>query len=689
MASDKKSHYVTLADFVTNQEGTGIVHIAPAFGEDDFNLGKQLDLPIYRTVDEEGRIAKEVSQWMGIFVKEADNQIMEELTQRSLLYRHEKIKHTYPFCWRCDSPLLSYSLKTWFIKVSEVRERLVETNMQINWVPEHVKEGRFGNWLENARDWNVSRNRYWGTPLPIWECHDCGHQLCVGSLEELKQYAAESQKNDIEDLDLHRPFIDDIKLLCPNCGKPAVRVEEVLDCWFESGSMPYAQEHYPFENKYEFENSFPADFIAEGMDQTRGWFYTLHVIANILFDKPAFSNVIVNGIGLDEKGVKLSKRLRNYTEPEVLMDKAGADAMRYFFFAGTPMGEDWRFSEKLVIEKMRKVLMTWWNSYVFFTTYASIDDWDPQKAPEVKAPEQNVLDKWIMSRLQSLINQMTESFERYDLTKAARPIEGFINEMSTWYIRRSRRRFWKTENDDDKNSAYSTLYTVLITLTKLTAPIMPFISEEIYQDLVVSFDPSAPESVHLCLYPEVDTSLIDQQLESNMDKVQQIVEMARALRSKVGIKIRQPLKELRIWAEDLNLEQELEEIIIEEINVKKMVVAEQIPDYYLSQETDDLKVTLDPTLTEELKREGMIRDLVREIQSARKKAGLQIEDHINLDLLFESAELTSAIQEWREYLLSETLCQDLKVQDDHVSGSFQTDFEVQRVQVKLGISKAS
>jgi len=706
ITSEKKGYYIALADFVTVDDGTGIVHIAPAFGEDDFNLGKELDLPVLRTVDEEGRIAKEVTLWAGTFVKQADDLIKDELAKRELLYQSGTIRHTYPFCWRCDSPLISYSLKTWFVRVSEIRDRLVANNKKINWVPAHIQDGRFGKWLEQARDWNIGRNRYWGTPLPIWEC-SCGHHECVGSIEELKQKAASAFKDRIDTVDLHRPWIDEVELTCLKCSKNMKRIEEVLDCWFESGSMPYAQAHYPFENKEQFEKSYPADFIAEGMDQTRGWFYTLHVIATILFDQPAFKNCIVNGIGQDEKGVKLSKRLRNYTEPEKLMDDTGTDAMRYFFFASTPMGEDWKFSDELVREKMRKVMMILWNSYVFFTTYASIDNWSPESevrrfleraSPEAGGTKSEVgnaksthsLDRWILSRLQSLTEEMTAGFESYDLTRAARPIEGFVNQLSTWYIRRSRRRFWKSESDTDKENAYQTLYTVLVTLIKLIAPIMPFVSEEMYQNLVLTVDPKAPESIHLSDYPVSDPSLRSVELEDQMALVQDMVEGVRALRSVTKIKVRQPLPLVAIKTEKAyltDLPQDLIALIQDELNVKEFKVVETLPtEGGVTADLAQASIFLSTTITPELKREGMVRDLVREIQSARKTAGLEIEDRIAVTLEFADEDLKAAIAEWDTYMKKETLSDSITL-GAAGEGGYTAEIAVQGVGVKMGVRK--
>jgi isoleucyl-tRNA synthetase len=632
-ATEKKSFYVLLSDHVTDDSGTGIVHIAPAFGEDDFNLGKKYGLPIFRTVDEDGKLARETGHFAGKFFKDADSEIQEELLKRGLLYRSETMEHTYPFCWRCDSHLMNYSTKTWFVRVSEIRDQLVKNNQQISWVPSHIKDGRFGKWLENARDWNIGRNRFWGTAMPIWKCDSCDHFHCIGGTEELKEMAIAPHKSKIDELDLHRPYIDEIKLTCPQCSSQMTRIEEVLDCWFESGSMPYAQKHYPFEDKAQFEKDFPAHFIAEGIDQTRGWFYTLHVLSAILFEKPAFSNVIVNGIGLDGKGVKLSKRLRNYEEPELLMDKVGADAMRYFLFAGTPIGEDWRFSEELVTEKMRKVLMILWNSYVFFTTYASIDGFDP-KTQQYETT--NVLDQWVISRMMSLTQEMTKAFDSYDLTAAARPIERFVNELSTWYIRRSRRRFWKSESDSDKISAYYTLYHVLVTVSKLIAPIMPFLSEEMYQHLVKKQYPESPDSVHLTSYPEYESALHNTELENKMNAILEIVEIVRAIRSLSGVKVRQPLSRVVIVPKENfpEFEEDLKEILLDEINVKEILVNPTFAggEGIETREGNGFVAYLDTNLTLELKQEGIFRDVVRFIQSSRKKAGFDIEDRITIGM---------------------------------------------------------
>jgi isoleucyl-tRNA synthetase len=701
--TDKKAYYVLSADFVSSEEGTGIVHIAPAFGEDDFTMGKEHDLPVFRTVAEDGGMSKEVTQWAGVFVKEADHAIIDELTKRELMYKAEKCHHTYPFCWRCDSPLLNYSMKTWYIKVSSLRDRLVSLNQQIRWVPEHIKDGRFGKWLEGARDWNISRNRYWGNPLPIWQC-TCGHQECIGSLAELKEKATYDFVDKIDELDLHRPYIDDVKLVCAKCGGEMKRVEEVLDCWFESGAMPYAQNHYPFEHIHEFEKSFPADFITEAIDQTRGWFYTLHVLAAILFDKPAFKNVIVSGIGLDEKGVKLSKRLRNYVEPEILMEEVGADAMRYYFYSSTPLGESWRFSDNLVKEKMRKVNILLYQSYSFFMTYASIDGWIP-KTRNSKLETRNLLDRWILSKLQTLVKTVDEQMQEFELAKAARPIEDFIGDLSTWYIRRSRRRFWKSESDADKEAAYDTLYTVLVTMSKVIAPFMPFLAEELYQNLVRTQNPGhrtkksetgtqQPVSVHMCSFPAVAEDLIDIQLEEQMAAIQQIVETARAIRSVERLKNRQPLQTLVFASKDgkdLALENELLGIVAEEINVKEVKQVKDIPEGFARNDATSIVVALDLTVTDTLKQEGLIRELVRQIQSSRKEAKFAIEDRIETYLEFENELLSKALKGWEEYVKKETLSEQLTIGKLNVAKTkilqFQGEVKVDKVLIKLGLKK--
>jgi len=619
---DKKAWIIVRADFVNIEEGTGIVHIAPAFGEDDLDLGRKENLQVIQTVNEKGEFIKEVKPWAGRFVKEADKLIINELRETNLLYKTEVIYHTYPFCWRCESPLIYYAISTWFIKVSELREKLIKNNQKIHWVPGHIKNGRFGKWLEEARDWAISRSRFWGTPLPIWECGKCSKIKVVGSLSELKKEAVNFKAIYPNKIDLHRPKIDEIKLKC-ECGGEMKRVEEVLDCWFESGSMPYAQNHYPFEKRIDFEKNFPADFIAEGLDQTRGWFYTLHVVASILFNKPAFKNCIVNGIILDEKGRKLSKRLRNYPEPEEIFTKYGADSLRFFLLSSAATNaQDLLFSDKLVEDVFRKLILMMINIYNFFATNALVDKWQPKD----ETKNLSVLDRWIVSRANGLINEITKGLESYNLNLAAKPVQKFIEDLSTWYVRRSRDRLGPTaENQKDKEVCYSTFYQVLVNLCKILAPFTPFLSEEIFQNL------TDKESVHLEDWPNVDEKLIDENLEKQMEQVRKICEMGHAKRKEVGVRVRQPLQKLRIENGELSreagsgsarrIEKDLIQLIKDELNIKEVK---------FKVGKGDLKVELDTQITPELKVEGEARELVRQIQELRKQQNCRLDEKIKV-----------------------------------------------------------
>ncbi|MBT5516284.1 isoleucine--tRNA ligase, partial [Candidatus Peregrinibacteria bacterium] len=500
--ASEKAFTVCEADYVSDEDGTGIVTINGAYGDVDMESANKHGLPIILNVGMDGHFNDDIPEFSGKFVKGQDQNVAKYLEERGKLFKKENYRHSYPHCWRCDTPLLNYATKAWFIRVTDVKDKLIENNKKIHWQPDHIKEGRFGRWLENVRDWNISRNRFWGCPIPVWRCEDCEEFECIGSVEELKERAGKVPTRDGE-LDLHKPYIDEIKIPCKKCNKEMSRISEVMDCWFESGAMPYAQLHYPFENKEEFEQNFPANFIAEGVDQTRGWFYTLHVLATILFDKPAFNNVIVNGILLAADGEKLSKRKQNYPDPSKLFEEKGVDTVRMFLYnSTTPLAEDTRFSEQHVDDLLKKFTLTLWNTYSFFVTYANIDKFEAEENP--KKP-QHKLDQWILSRLNALVAEVTENMDEYNLTKATRPIVSFVDELSNWYIRRSRRRFWKSENDGDKMEAYQTLYTVLTTLSKLLAPFMPFLADEIYTNL------TKEDSVHLADWPEVQKDLISEE----------------------------------------------------------------------------------------------------------------------------------------------------------------------------------
>jgi isoleucyl-tRNA synthetase len=598
---------VTTADFVSTADGTGIVHIAPAFGEDDFAVGRRLKLPIVCPVDEEGKFTAEVPLWQGRLVYEADEDIIVHLKQVGRLIHKTKIEHRYPFCYRCDTALIYKAITTWFMRIEPLKAAMLANNQRIHWVPDHLRDGRFGKGIESAPDWNISRNRYWGTPIPVWTC-GCGHTECVGSLAQLHTLAGSGDQQaggrlhraaiervsrdvdaKLESLlaktgaesvpkaaippdDLHRHIVDELTLGCPKCGRSMQRTPEVLDCWFESGSMPYAQSHYPFENKAAFDAGFPADFIAEGLDQTRGWFYTLTVLSAALFNKEAFKNVVVNGIILAEDGKKLSKRLKNYAPPEQVLDSLGADALRLFLINSPAVkAEDLRFSEKGVTEMSRAVLLPFWNAYSFFVTYANVDGWKPANAAAPRSASE--LDQWIVAALNRTIASVNSEMDGYNLYRVVPLLVDFIENLTNWYIRRSRRRFWKSENDADKADAYSTLYYALVTFAKVMAPFLPFLTEAIYRNLVAGIDASAPGSVHLCAYPSADESLLRPDLEEKMATVRRAVGMARALRSKFNIKNRQPLSSLDIVIKDPSrraLVAEMSELIREELNVKQV-----------------------------------------------------------------------------------------------------------------------
>jgi len=586
--------YVIPGDFVSTEEGTGIVHIAPAFGAEDMEAAQQFGLPILQTVDLAGRFIDAVGPWRGLFVKDADPLIIEELKARGLLYKSGIYEHTYPFCWRCDTPLLYYAKTTWYIATSRYKDRLLANNEQINWYPEHIKYGRFGNWLENNVDWALGRDRYWGTPLPFWICDHCGHQECIGSVAELSERTGiplrllrpgESggiaPRGEPQPIDLHRPYIDQITWRCTHCGEGTMRrVQEVADCWFDSGSMPVAQWHYPFENQEIFAEQFPADFICEAVDQTRGWFYTLHAVSTLLFDQPCYRNVLCLGLILDEQGQKMSKSRGNVVDPWDVLEAHGADALRWYLYTATPPGHSRRFSVGLVGEVVRKFLLTLWNTYSFFVNYANIDGWTPGDAPPADALQP--LDRWILSELNRLVADVSERLDHYDVTTAARSIERFVDGLSNWYVRRSRRRFWSRvgeseSSDAAKDAAYHTLYTCLVTLSHLLAPFTPFIAEAIYQNLVRSARPDALESVHLSDWPEADTALIDERLMADVRLAQRVASLGHAARQAARIKVRQPLSEAVVWLRSSQDRAALERVadqVIEELNVKALRTVE-------------------------------------------------------------------------------------------------------------------
>ncbi|HLB12162.1 MAG TPA: isoleucine--tRNA ligase, partial [Dehalococcoidia bacterium] len=526
---DRPAHRVVAGDFVAMNEGTGIVHIAPAFGEVDLEIGRANAFPVLQTVDLRGNFVPEVTPWAGMWVKDADPLIIEDLRSRGLLYRSGRITHTYPFCWRCDTALLYYVKTSWYIKTTARKDRLLAANEQINWYPGHIKYGRFGDWLQNNVDWAISRERYWGTPLPIWKCEDCGQTHCVGSIAELRELSGDPRLEDPV-FDLHRPYVDDIGFPCKACGGGMRRLPEVLDCWFDSGAMPVAQWHYPFEDREAFQKTFPADFISEAVDQTRGWFYSLHALAVLLFDSPAYRNVICLGLVLDARGEKMSKSRGNVVDPWTVLKASGADALRWYLYTAGAAGNPRRFSGELVDEVVRRFLLTLWNTYSFFVIYANIDRWHPRR-PTLDPRPSNDLDRWVLSELNVLVEEVTNDLENYNPTDAGRAVQDFLEGLSNWYVRRSRRRFWKSENDADKMAAYATLYHCLVTLAKLLAPFTPFLAEEMYQNLVRSVDPESPESVHLAGYPVADTSLVEQRLMEDTRLVMKVSSLGRAARS--------------------------------------------------------------------------------------------------------------------------------------------------------------
>ncbi len=558
------AHFVILGDFVTTDDGSGMVHIAPAFGEDDMRMAVEQDLPVIMTVLPNGTFIPDVRPWAGKFVKDADPLIIEDLHNRGLLFKSALYTHTYPFCWRCDTPLLYYARQTWYIRTSQFKDRMVELNQSIGWYPSHIRNGRFGNWLENNKDWALGRERYWGTPLPVWECDSCHRQECVGSVAELSALTG----RDMSGLDLHRPYVDEVTFDCPDCHGLMRRVPELIDVWFDSGAMPIAQWHYPFENVEKFETQFPADYICEAVDQTRGWFYSLHAISTLMYDQISFKNVICLGLILDGEGQKMSKHKGNVANPWDVLEKHGADAMRWYLYTASPSGQERRFSTDLVADVLRNFTLTLWNTYSFFVTYANLDSWKP--TPGLEA-EYSPLDKWLLSALNALVRDVTAAYESYDVIGATRPIEAFVDQLSNWYLRRSRRRFWKSGDDADKAAAYATLYQALVTLSHLLAPTMPFIAEELYQNLVAGLSPEAPISVHLDKWPSANESLIDDGLNRDMALVMRLASLGHAARNKANRKVRQPLAEAAFsvgTSEERMAIERFADLLADELNVK-------------------------------------------------------------------------------------------------------------------------
>ncbi|MBQ5445508.1 MAG: isoleucine--tRNA ligase [Lachnospiraceae bacterium] len=688
----KKAHFVTVDDYVTMTDGTGIVHIAPAFGEDDGRIGRNYELPFIQFVDEKGEMTKE-TPYAGLFVKKADKEVLVDLEKDGKLFDAPKFEHDYPHCWRCDTPLIYYARESWFIKMSAVKDDLVANNKTVNWIPKSIGEGRFGNWLENVQDWGISRNRYWGTPLNIWECDDCGHQLSIGSREELARLSGNEAAKTVE---LHRPYIDEITIPCPCCGKTMKRVPEVIDCWFDSGAMPFAQHHYPFENKEIFEQQFPAKFISEAVDQTRGWFYSLMAESTLLFNKAPYENVIVLGHVQDENGQKMSKSKGNAVDPFDALESHGADAIRWYFYTNSAPWLPNRFHAKAVTEGQRKFMGTLWNTYAFYVLYANIDEFDPTKY-SLDYDKLSVMDKWLLSKLNSTVGEVDDNLGRYRIPEAAKALDTFVDEMSNWYVRRSRERFWAKGMEQDKINAYMTLYTALVTISKAAAPMIPFMTEEIYQNLVISVDKTAKESIHLCDFPVVDQKMIDKELEDNMENLLDVVVMGRAARNTSNIKNRQPIGQMYVKA-GFTLPDFFVEIIADELNVKNVTFTDDVRDFssysfkpqlktvgpkfgkqvgeirnalsavdgneamdevnetgslklalasgevvldkedllievaqkegYVTEADNNLTVVLDTNLTEELLEEGFVREIISKIQTMRKEAGFEVMDKI-------------------------------------------------------------
>ena len=700
--SDEELTYRVIAgDFVSMEDGTGIVHVAPAYGEVDYEVGQTESLDFVHTVDLQGNITGNYP-FSGKFVKDADPLVLEDLQKRGLLFRSETIRHTYPFCWRCDAPLLYYAKQTWYIRTTARKEQLIACNEQINWYPEHIKHGRFGDWLQNNVDWAFSRERYWGTPLPIWRCESCGDLECLGGVEELK--GKDGFTGLKEPLDLHRPFVDEISYNCPQCGGRMQRLPEVIDCWFDSGAMPVGQYHYPFENETLPEDGrFPADYICEAIDQTRGWFYSLHAISTLLFNRPCFMNVISHGHILDAKGEKMSKSRGNVVDLWAVIEKYGADALRWYLFTAAPMGNSMRFDDSAITEISRRFLMTLWNVYSFFVTYANIDNFAPgsTEAP----PAESGLDRWILSELNQLIIDVDSALGNYDLRGAAWQTAAFVDGLSNWYVRRSRRRFWKSENDTDKLSAYNTLYECLVTVAKLMAPLAPFIAEELYQNLVVSISPDSPESVHLTDFPVADDKKIDHQLAEANRLAMRVSSLGRAARSKAGIKVRQPLAVnytgISSDREKRMLENaSIRDMILEELNVKALefgsaeevaalenekgfvVVSEAANNSAVNPEISE-----DPQEAEYLKKEGMAREIVHRLQTMRRNAGFSIADHI--DTYFQGDDYIREVMENKnlaEYIKQETLSRHL-IEGVPEDVDAQENYKLNGHEVLLGVKK--
>ena len=742
---NKKAFYVVCDTYVTLTDGTGIVHIAPAFGEDDSKVGKRYDLPFVQLVDGKGEMTKE-TPWEGVFCKKADPLILEDLEKRGQLFSAPKFEHSYPHCWRCDTPLIYYARESWFIKMTEVKDDLIRNNNTIHWIPESIGKGRFGDWLENVQDWGISRNRYWGTPLNIWEC-ECGHMHSVGSIAELKELSEDCPEN----IELHRPYLDAVTIRCPKCGKKMHRVPEVIDCWFDSGAMPFAQYHYPFENVEYFEKHFPAQFISEAVDQTRGWFYSLVAISTLLFNKAPFENVIVMGHVQDENGQKMSKSKGNAVDPFEALETYGSDAIRWYFYtAGAPWLPK-RFQGRAVTEGQRKFMGTLWNTYAFFVLYGNIDEFDPTKYT-LDFEKLPVMDRWLLSKMNSMVKAVDENLGAYRIPEAARALQEFVDDMSNWYVRRNRERFWAKGMEQDKINAYLTLYTALVTVCKSAAPMIPFMTEEIYQNLVRNVDKNAPESIHLCDFPAADLSRIDPELEKDMDEVLKIVVMGRACRNQANLKNRQPVSRMLVKAPE-TLPEYFVDIIRDELNVKQVEFTEDVsgfisytfkpqlrtvgPKYgkllgkirqllpeldgtkamaqlkgegalkldvdgpevvlteedllietaqtegYVTENSGELSVVLDTRLTPELIEEGFVRELISKIQTMRKEAGFEVTDKIRISAVGNTA-IQEILRKYEKEILGEVLGTEA---DYNKAAGYVKEWNINGETVTLGVER--
>ena len=742
----KKGHFVVCDDYVTMSDGTGIVHIAPAFGEDDNRVGRKYELPFVQFVDGQGNLTKE-TPYAGIFVKKADPVILTDLDKEGKLFDAPKFEHDYPHCWRCDTPLIYYARESWFIKMTAVKDDLIRNNNTINWIPESIGKGRFGDWLENVQDWGISRNRYWGTPLNIWEC-ECGHMHSIGSRQELFEMSGDERAKTVE---FHRPYIDEITLKCPECGGIMHRVPEVIDCWFDSGAMPFAQHHYPFENKDLFEQQFPADFISEAVDQTRGWFYSLLAESTLLFNKAPYKNVIVLGHVQDENGQKMSKSKGNAVDPFDALEKYGADAIRWYFYINSAPWLPNRFHGKAVVEGQRKFMSTLWNTYAFFVLYAEIDQFDATKYT-LDYDKLSVMDKWLLSRLNSLVKAVDENLAFYKIPETARALQEFVDDMSNWYVRRSRERFWAKGMEQDKINAYMTLYTALVTVAKAAAPMIPFMTEDIYQNLVRSIDNDAIESIHLCEFPAVNEAWIDKKLEADMKELLEIVVLGRACRNTANIKNRQPIGTMFVKAEQ-KMDKFYTDIIADELNVKEVKFADDVesfisysfkpqlrtvgPKYgkllggirqaltdidgskamadlrangvlvldidgnkvelteedllietaqtegYVTESDGDTSVVLDTNLTEELLEEGFVREIISKVQTMRKEAGFEVMDKIRI-FVKDNEKIMNLMNSHAEEIKAEVLAQDIVLGE---MDGYTKEWSINKEQVTLGVSK--